>query len=277
VVISSETAGLDAVGAVHVRDVAPGELLVLDGAGVTSSRVGSAPSAAQCVFELVYFSRPDSVVFGEAVAPARIGFGRRLAEEAPADADLVVPVPDSGTYAALGFAQQSGLPYEPAILRSHAVRRTFIEPTTTARRAAIALKYAPIRALLAGRRVVLVDDSIVRGSTCRQLVAQLRAAGAREVHLRIASPPTIGPCHYGVDTPDPSDLFATGRSIDDMAADLGADSLAHLSLDGLFATLRSVRATYCAGCYSGVYPIHAAAAAPVAVTVPMQRLRRRSA
>ena len=255
IVVSSETCALDAIGAAHVRDVRPSEILVLGGEGIQSIELQpTPPTSGQCIFELVYFSRPDSVVFGDSVAEVRLAAGRQLAREQPADADIVVPVPASGLYAGVGYAKESGIELEMALVRNHAVARTFIDPDLPSRRAAVGAKYFRIRYLLAGRRVVLVDDSLVRGTTCRHLVARLREAGAREVHLRLASPPTVGPCHLGVDTPDEKELFAVNRTIDEMARLLDVQSLGSLSLEGLLASMRQSPDRYCTGCYSGRYP-----------------------
>ncbi|MGH9350174.1 MAG: amidophosphoribosyltransferase [Vicinamibacterales bacterium] len=256
IVISSETCGFDAIGATHVRDIRPGELLVVGRAGVRSFQFQTpAPLSAQCVFELIYFARPDSVTFGHSVAAVRMALGRRLAQEQPADADVVVPIPDSGLYCGIGYARGTGIGCELALVRNAHVGRTFIRPDVAERRATIAAKYNVIRDLVAGRRVALVDDSLVRGSTCESIVARVREAGAREVHVRIASPETIGPCYFGVDTPDEGDLFATGRSVAEMARLLGADSLAFLSLDGLLRAVAGATGGYCSGCYTRRYPI----------------------
>jgi amidophosphoribosyltransferase len=274
-VFSSETCALDVVCAEHVRDVRPAELLVMSDGGVQSMDVQprGAP-LAQCIFELVYFSRPDSVVFGEQVAVVRISLGRRLAREAPASADIVVPIPDSGLYCGSGYAQESGLPLQMGLVRNRVLGRTFIEPDASVRASAVHAKYNPVGGVVAGKRVVLVDDSLVRGSTCRGIVGRLRAAGATEVHLRVASPPTIGPCYFGVDTPDENELLAVGRSVDEMAAVLGVDSLAFLTLAGLLSTVRNGPSSYCTGCYSCTYPIETAGAD--SHSSAMVRIRRRS-
>jgi amidophosphoribosyltransferase len=255
VLVSSETCALDLVGATDVRDVKPGELLTAEGGQLRSARVTTArPLPAQCIFELVYFARPDSVVFGHNVAKFRVQLGARLALEAPAAADVVIPVPDSAVYSGLGYAHRSGLEVSMALCRRDVVKRTFIAPTPEMRAAAVVMKLAPIPRLVKGRRAVLVDDSLVRGNTCLHLVRMLRTAGAREVHVRISSPPVIASCHFGVDTPDANDLFAHGRSMSQMCEALGADSLEFLSQDGLLSSLRAGDG-FCAGCFSGVYPI----------------------
>jgi amidophosphoribosyltransferase len=254
-IISSETCALDSIGADYVRDVAPGEIVLVEG-DRARSLTGLAPFAppAPCIFELIYFARPDSVVFGQSVAAFRTRLGERLALEAPAAGEVVVPVPDSAVYGGIGYARASGLEIALALFRSQAVGRTFIEPTPAARTEAILAKWNPIPSLIRGRRVILVDDSIVRGNTCRHLVHRLRDAGAREVHVRITSPPTIATCHFGVDTPDYRELFATGRDLASMQRMIGADSLAFLSLDSLLAVAAPMTGM-CNGCFSGVYPV----------------------
>jgi amidophosphoribosyltransferase len=255
IVVASETCAFDAIGATHLRDVRPAELLVIAQSGVRSFQFQQAePLSAQCVFELIYFARPDSIVFGQSVAGARIALGRRLAEEQPAAADIVVPIPDSGLYGGIGYARECGVTFELALVRNAHVGRTFIRPDIDARRSSIKAKYNVISALVEGKRVVVVDDSLVRGATCAAIVARLRDAGARQVHLRIASPKTIGPCYFGVDTPDENELFATGRTIEDMARLLGADSLAFLSIDGLLDAV-SGGGAFCSGCYTRRYPM----------------------
>ena len=252
---SSETCALDAVDAHYVRDVEPGEIVVARDGQLRSLRC--APRLAlsgQCIFELIYFARADSKVFGHDVARFRIDLGARLAREAPAPGDIVVPVPDSAVYGALGFARTSGVELSLALFKNDLVGRSFIQPTQVARAAAVTAKLNPISSLLAGRRVILVDDSIVRGTTCKHLVARLRDAGAREVHVRITSPPTIASCYFGVDTPDDRDLFATGRDARQMRVALGADSLEFLSHDALLAA-SSQTGAFCSGCFSGTYPI----------------------
>jgi len=209
---------------------------------------------AQCVFEHVYFARPDSIVFGRAVAESRENLGRLLAREAPADADLVVPVPDSGVAAAIGYSAESGLPYRQALIRNHYVGRTFIEPSQAIRDFGVKLKLNPVRHLLEGQRVVLVDDSIVRGTTSRKIVRMVRQAGAREVHLRISCPPTISPCFYGVDTPDKSELIASNQSVEQVRRFLEADTLSYLSLASLRKAVADDRQEYCYACYTGDYP-----------------------
>jgi amidophosphoribosyltransferase len=254
-VFASETCAFDLIGAVYLHDVDPGEMVMVGPEGITRERWAPEQARAQCVFEHVYFSRPDSIVFGRAVEESRENLGRLLAREAPADADLVVPVPDSGVAAAIGYASESGLPYRQALIRNHYVGRTFIEPSQAIRDFGVKLKLNPVRHLLQGKRVVLVDDSIVRGTTSRKIVRMVRQAGAREVHLRISCPPTISPCFYGVDTPTRSELIGSNHTVEEIRRFVEADSLGYLSL----ASLRKAvdddqRHEYCYACYTGDYP-----------------------
>jgi len=254
-VFASETCAFDAIDAIAVRDVAAGEILIAQGDDVRSMPcVEPRALPAQCIFELIYFARPDSTVFGHSVAEFRTRLGARLALEAPASGDVVVPVPGSAIHAGLGYARASGIEPAMALFKSDVVGRSFIEPTPAARVATLRAKLNPIASLIRGRRVVLVDDSIVRGTTSRYLVRLLRDAGAREVHVRVTSPPTIASCHFGVDTPDDRELFANGRDLPEMRRSLGADSLAFLSLEGMLAVAAPVTG-FCAGCFSGVYPV----------------------
>jgi amidophosphoribosyltransferase len=253
-VVASETAALDIVGAGHVRDVEPGELVAIDGGGVRSSRFADATPAG-CVFEYVYLARPDTRLNGRPVYEARVEMGRRLAAEHPADADLVMPVPDSGTPAAIGFAEASGIPYGQGVIKNAYVGRTFIQPSQTLRQLGIRLKLNPLREVIDGRRLVVVDDSIVRGNTQRALVRMLRDAGAAEVHVRISSPPVTWPCYYGVDFATRSELAATGRATAEVTALIGADSLGHLSHDAMVAATGTPRSELCTACFSGRYPI----------------------
>ncbi|MDH3539116.1 MAG: amidophosphoribosyltransferase [Acidimicrobiia bacterium] len=253
-VVASETAALDLVGATFEHDVLPGEMLVLDQGGVSSSfPQGNAPSRL-CVFEYVYFARPDSILAGQSVQAARVLMGRRLASEAPVEADVVVPVPESGIPAAQGYAWESGIPYEDGLVKNRYVGRTFIEPEQLLRDQGIRLKLNPIKDTLDGRRVILVDDSVVRGTTTRQLVELVRTAGAREVHLRISSPPYRWPCFYGMDTSDRDSLLAAHRSEPEIAEFLEVDSLAYLTLAGLEGSLPDANQTFCNACLSGDYP-----------------------
>lgn len=253
-VVASETAALDLVGADFVRDVEPGEMIVLSDEDVTSSFPMEPAGSKLCIFEYVYFARPDSVLAGQNVHAARVDMGRRLAVEAPAAADVIVPVPESGIPAAQGYAWESRIPYEDGLVKNRYVGRTFIEPEQLLRDQGIRLKLNPIRQTLEGKRVVLVDDSVVRGSTTRQLVALVRSAGAAEVHLRVSSPPYRWPCFYGMDTSERATLLAADRSEDEIAEFLGVDSLAYLSLDGLVGALRHARQEFCDACLTGHYP-----------------------
>ncbi|MEP6493029.1 MAG: amidophosphoribosyltransferase [bacterium] len=255
VVFASETCALDIIGATYERDVEPGEIIAVNSTGVTSTHPLEARELRRCVFEYVYFARPDSRVYGGSVDRARRALGRRLAQEWPAPtAELVFSVPDSSNSAALGFAEVSGLPYELALIRNHYVGRTFIQPTQAGRDAKVRVKYNPVREVLAGKSVVMVDDSIVRGTTTRGLVAMIRAAGAREVHLRVSSPPVTGPCYYGMDTPSREELIAANFTTPEIAANLGVDSLGYLSLDGMLESVPSGPDGFCHACFSGDYP-----------------------
>jgi amidophosphoribosyltransferase len=253
-VFASETCAFDLIGAVYLHDVDRGEMIVVGPEGMVRERYAPQRPLAQCVFEHVYFARPDSIVFGRPVAESRENLGRLLAREAPADADLVVPVPDSGVAAAIGYSAESGLPYRQALIRNHYVGRTFIEPSQAIRDFGVKLKLNPVRHLLEGQRVVLVDDSIVRGTTSRKIVRMVRQAGAREVHLRISCPPTISPCFYGVDTPDKSELIASNQSVEQIRRFVEADSLSYLSLASLRKAVADDRHEYCYACYTGDYP-----------------------
>ncbi|MFI5310150.1 MAG: amidophosphoribosyltransferase [Gemmatimonadales bacterium] len=255
VVFASETCALDIVGATVEREVLPGEIIAVDATGVRSLQLGAAPVLHKCVFEYVYFARPDSTVFGGSVDRARRALGRRLAKEYPAPgAELVFAVPDSSNAAALGFSEESGLPLEHALIRNHYVGRTFIQPTQAGRDAKVKVKYNPVREILAGKSVVMVDDSIVRGTTTRGLVALVRNAGAREVHMRVSSPPITGPCWYGIDTPDKAELIAARLSIPEIAKAIGVDSLGYISLDGMLESVPGGPTGFCDACFSGKYP-----------------------
>jgi amidophosphoribosyltransferase len=254
-VICSETCAMDLIGATYVRDVEPGEMVVVTAQGIKSIRPFAAAQPAQCVFEHVYFARPDSYVFGESVNEVRTEFGRRLARESAIEADVVVPVPDSGVCAAVGFSEAAGIPMRMGLIRNHYVGRTFIEPRQSIRHFGVRVKLNPVRSILDGKRVVLVDDSIVRGTTSRKIVKMVRSAGATEVHMRISCPPTISPCFYGVDTPRKKELIAATHTLEEIRKYLGADSLAYLSLDGLTGAVKGGRSRYCTSCYTGVYPV----------------------
>jgi amidophosphoribosyltransferase len=255
VVFASETCAFDLLGAAYERDVKPGELVIVGPEGISSRFYSPSPEQSSCIFEHVYFSRPDSIVFGRTVDLSRDLMGRQLAREAPVDADIVVPVPDSGNTAAIGYSAESGIPFRLALIRNHYVGRTFIEPQQSVRDFGVKLKLNAIRSLLEGKRVVLVDDSIVRGTTSKKIVRMIRNAGAKEVHVRISCPPTISPCFYGVDTPSKKQLIAANKSIDEIRDYIGADSLAYISLEGLKkACGDGEKTTYCSACYTGNYP-----------------------
>jgi amidophosphoribosyltransferase len=255
IVFASETCAFDLIGATYEREVKPGELVIVGPEGISSHFYAAALPQSSCIFEHVYFSRPDSRVFGRAVQDSREQLGRQLAIEAPADADIVVPVPDSGVTAAMGYAAESEIPLRFGLIRNHYVGRTFIEPQQTVRDFGVKLKLNPVRSLLEGKRVVLIDDSIVRGTTSRKIVRMVRGAGAKEVHMRISCPPTISPCFYGVDTPRKKELIAANNSIEEIRQYIGADSLAYLSLEGLKKACHDgENTTYCTACYTGTYP-----------------------
>src|SRR6266446_6779456 len=253
-VFASETCAFDLINAVYLGDVEPGEMVIVSKDGMTRERYAPVRDHAHCVFEHVYFSRPDSIVFGRAVQESREQLGRQLCRERPVDADIFVPVPDSGVAAALGYADESGIPFRLALIRNHYVGRTFIEPSQAIRDFGVKLKLNPVRHLLEGKRVILVDDSIVRGTTSRKIVRMMRNAGAREVHLRISCPPTVSPCFYGVDTPRQSELIASNHSVEEIREFVEADSLAYLSIDSLRQAVGDERHDYCYACYTGNYP-----------------------
>jgi amidophosphoribosyltransferase len=258
-ILASETCALDIIGARFVRDIEPGEMVVITEEGIESLHPFGRAKPRFCIFEYVYFARPDSSIEGRGVYEARKKIGAELAREAPADADLVVPVPDSGTPAAIGFAEASGIPFELGIIRNHYVGRTFIEPTDAIRNMGVRLKHNANRKIIAGKRVVLIDDSIVRGTTSLKIVQMVRDAGAREVHMRIASPPTTDSCFYGVDTPEKSKLIASRMSVREMTDFIRADSLAFLSIDGLYravgeAARDNAAPQFCDACFTGAYP-----------------------
>ena len=257
-IFASESVAFDVIGATLIRDVEPGELIIVNGSGLRSFRPFEQAAPKPCIFEHVYFSRPDSVVDGTSVYEVRKNIGAELAREAPVEADYVVPVPDSGVPAALGFSQESGIPFELGIIRSHYVGRTFIQPSQEVRHLGVKLKHNANSALIAGKTIVLIDDSIVRGTTSLKIVQMMRDAGAREVHMRIASPPTRHSCFYGVDTPERAKLLAAQMSVEGMSDYINADSLAFISIDGLYRALGSERDTgqpqRCDACFTGDYP-----------------------
>ena len=254
-VVASETCALDLIGAQYERDVQAGEILLFDAHGMTSHSPFPRKSSAQCVFEHVYFARPDSAIFGQNVYQARKAFGHQLAKESPVPADVVISVPDSGTPAALGYAEESKLPFEMGLIRNHYIGRTFIEPQSSIRHFGVKVKLNALAEVLRGQRVVVVDDSIVRGTTSQKIVKMIRAAGASEVHLRISSPPTTGPCFYGVDTPTRRELIAATHSVEEICRYVTADSLAYLSQAGMYAGLNGQGNGYCDACFTGRYPL----------------------
>ncbi len=254
-VLCSETCALDLIDGEYVREVAPGELVAINENGLRSHFPFAPVPHRQCVFEHVYFARPDSIVFGRDVNESRLEMGRCLAREKPADVDVVVPVPDSGVVAAVGFSQESGLPMEFGLIRNHYVGRTFIEPRQSIRHFGVKVKLNPVRSVIAGKRIVLIDDSIIRGTTSKKIVGMVRNAGAKEVHFRVSSPPTTGPCHYGIDTPSREELIASSHTVEEITRFIGADSLGYLSHHGLMAAVNDTKGQYCSACFTGEYPI----------------------
>jgi len=254
--VASETCAFDLIGAEYVRDVEPGELIVLDEAGVTSHQPFVEAKPAKCVFEYVYFARPDSKIFGGyTVYATRKALGRQLAKESPVQADVVIPVPDSGVPAALGYSEGSGLPFETGLIRNHYVGRTFIEPEQSIRHFGVKVKLNAVPDVLKGKRVVVVDDSLVRGTTSRKIVKMLRQAGAKEVHMRISSPPIVSPCFYGIDTPTKRELIASSHNLQEIKKYITADSLAYLSLEGMLNASPGKAQDYCNACFTERYPI----------------------
>jgi amidophosphoribosyltransferase len=255
VYFSSESCGLDVVGVPYEREVEPGEMVIARGGDIRSMRIAPRGRLSMCVFELIYFSRPDSLVFGVSVDAVRKAFGRKLAREHPADADMVISVPDSSNAAALGYSQESGIPLEMGLIRNHYVGRTFIYPTSELRDHRVRIKYNPVGELLRGKRVVVVDDSIVRGTTSKKLMRMLRGAGVREIHFRIGSPPITCPCFYGIDTPTRKELIAATSSVEDIRRFLEVDSLGYLSVDGLLESTGLPARDFCVACFTGDYPV----------------------
>jgi amidophosphoribosyltransferase len=252
--VASETCAFDLLNARYVREVEPGEMVRISKSGIESIRFAPEKPRQQCIFEHVYFARPDSIIFGRSVNESREELGRLLAREHPADADIVVPVPDSGVPAAVGYALESKIPFRMGLIRNHYIGRTFIEPSQAIRNFGVKLKLNPVRGLIEGKRIVLVDDSIVRGTTSRKIVRMVREAGAKEVHVRISCPPTISPCYYGVDTPTREELIASSNSPEEIRKFLGADSLGYISLPGLRRAVNDTEGKFCTSCYTGVYP-----------------------
>lgn len=253
-VVASETCAFDLIEAEYIRDIEPGEMIVIDRDGVRSSFPFEKTAISLCMFEHVYFSRPDSIIYGRSVNESRHKMGKQLAVEHPADADIVVPVPDSGVAAAIGYAAQSGINYRQGLVRNHYVGRTFIEPKQSIRSFGVKLKLNPVRHLIEGRRVVLVDDSIVRGTTSKKIVRMVREAGAKEVHMRISCPPTIASCYYGVDTPHKEDLIASQKSVEEIRRFIEADSLGYLSLEGMLKAAGMSLESSCVACWTSQYP-----------------------
>ena len=254
-VLSSETCALDLIEAEYIRDIEPGEMVIINKDGIKSFHPFPEARQSCCIFEYIYFSRPDSYIFGENVNYIRKMMGQKLAQEHPVDADLIVPVPDSGVPSALGYAEEAGIHFDMGLIRNHYVGRTFIEPRQSIRHFGVKIKLNPVRKLLEGKRVVLVDDSIVRGTTSRKLVKMVRKAGAKEVHMRISSPPTTHPCFYGIDTPTRQELIASSHSVEEIRRYLTADSLGYLSLEGLLDIIPESLNKFCTACFNGDYPI----------------------
>lgn len=268
-VVSSETCALDLIEAKFVREIEPGELISISDAGLESRRIASETEQKKCIFELIYFARPDSMVFSESVYQVRKALGRQLALEQPAPgADIVIPVPDSGTSAAIGFAEQSGVKFDIGMIRSHYVGRTFIEPETRIRHFGVKLKLNPVDSMIRGKSVVVVDDSIVRGTTSRKIINMIKTHEPREVHLRISSPPTSWPCFYGIDTPTREELIASSKSVGEISEFIGCTSLGYLSIEGMHKAVNSKGGGYCDACFSGNYPI------PVELNPPKRKQMR---
>ena len=253
-VVASESAGLDIVGAAFVREIEPGEFIAIDSNGVRSQRWAEAQPKG-CLFEYVYLARPDTTIAGSGIHKTRVAIGAQLAKEAPADADLVIPVPESGTPAAIGYAKESGIPFGLGLVKNSYVGRTFIQPSQTIRQLGIRLKLNPLREIIEGKRIVVVDDSIVRGNTQRAIVRMLREAGAREIHVRISSPPVKWPCYYGIDFATRAELIANGLEVEEIRRSIGADSLGYVSLDGLIGATQVASDRLCSACFTGEYPI----------------------
>ena len=252
-IVASETCAFDMIGATYVRDIEPGEVVIIDKNGLTSLKVES-PRHAFCIFEYIYFSRPDSNIFTKSVYLARKNLGKALAKESPVSADFVMPIPDSGTYAALGYSEASGIPLEIAYVRNHYIGRTFIQPSQLIRDFKVKVKLNPIRDVLKGKRVVIVEDSIVRGTTSRSRVRTLREAGATEIHMRVSCPPLVSPCFYGIDFPTKKELIASSHSIEDIRQFIGVDSLKYLSLEGMLKSMMLPKEEFCTACFTGNYP-----------------------
>ena len=254
-IVASETCVMDLIEAEFIREVEPGELILINDQGIQSFFPFKKVETKHCVFEHIYFARPDSFIFGEHVYTARKNMGRAMAQESPADVDLIVPVPDSGVVSAMGFAEESGIPFEMGLIRNHYVGRTFIEPQSQIRHFGVKLKLNPVKEIIAGKRVAIIDDSIVRGTTARKIVKMLRDAGAKEVHLRISSPPILHSCFYGIDTPTKEELIAHTHNLEETRQYLAADSLAYLSLEKMMEVLENGKKKFCSACFDGNYPV----------------------
>ncbi len=254
-VVASETCAFDIIGATYVRDIAPGEVLEINDKGLKSYYPNKAQKSAYCIFEYIYFARPDSKIFGENVDKIRRRLGRALAREHPVDADIVIGIPDSANTATLGYAEESGIPFEIGLIRNHYVGRTFIDPNQEIRDLDVRVKFNPVKGVIRGKRLVVVDDSIVRGTTSKKLVKMLREAGAKEIHFRVSSPPIISPCFFGIDMPTKKELIGANKSVAEIEKYLGADSLRYLSLKGMLSLSALPKASFCSGCFSGKYPM----------------------
>ncbi|MEE8185756.1 MAG: amidophosphoribosyltransferase [Thermodesulfobacteriota bacterium] len=254
-VVASETCAFDLIEAEYVRDIEPGEMLIISKEGSRSFKPFKAAPYTPCIFEFIYFARPDSYVFGMSVYSVRKNLGRELAKEQPVDADIVIPVPDSGVPAAIGYAEESEMPFETGLIRSHYIGRTFIEPRDAIRHFGVKIKLNAVRDVLDGKRVVVVDDSLVRGTTSKKIIKMIRNAGAKEVHMRISSPPTVCPCFYGIDTPTKQELVASTHSIDEIKKHITSDSLRYLSIDGLYRAASDAGASFCDACFTSRYPL----------------------
>jgi amidophosphoribosyltransferase len=254
-VVASESCALDLIEAEFIREIEPGEMIVVNKNGITSHFPFKKVQPAPCIFEFVYFARPDSIIFGKNVYLARKELGRQLAREHRIEADIVIPVPDSGMPAAMGYAEESGIPFEMGLIRNHYVGRTFIEPQQSIRHFGVKIKLNPVREVLKGKKVVVIDDSIVRGTTSRKIVKMVRNAGASEVHVLISSPPTSYPCYYGIDTPTRKELISSSHSIDEICRYITADSLGYLSREGLIQSVGTGNSDFCRACFTGSYPI----------------------
>jgi amidophosphoribosyltransferase len=253
-VVASETCAFDLLEAEYLRPVEPGEMVVFDRGGMKSYKIAESRSKSHCIFELIYFARPDSLIFDESVYKCRKRMGRTLALEAPVDADYVMPFPDSGVYAAIGYAQESGLPFEQTMVRNHYVGRTFIQPSQDMRDFSTRIKLNPVRSMIQGKRIIIVEDSIVRGTTIKARVKKLRELGAKEIHMRVSCPPIVSPCYYGIDFSSKGELIAANNSVEDIARYIGLDSLHYLSVDGLLSSVGRPE-EYCLACFTGDYPI----------------------